>query len=464
MHYSGAVYRPPSEARSLIVQCTLGCSHNKCAFCTMYKDKKFSINPIEQVLSDLDEARAYGRYIEKIFLADGDALILPMDYLLTVLDYIRDHFPTCKRVAAYATTKAIMRKTDDELRTLREHGLGIVYIGLESGNEELLKKFCKGVTAEEIVLNAIRCKQAGIATSVTAINGNYTQHPELLTTDYTNFAGCIGANNAQIGSLFGGWLEENASEDGSEGFLISTSLAAQGNTQHVEITRAILEGLQQKYGITYTKSIDDLIASSETTNVENDKNILITLYPGSPNKDTWLPGISTLLQTGNYKMFLSSGQTYNQSATVVDEVEKSFGINIKVASVGALGTTLETAFNTKDSSGNSSVDLVAIKAVSTQTAAMFAATYNALVSGAECRACRGEDGLPVYFTFNFIPITSAEQLTEMSGWDAKETGNWIANKDFVDQMLVTVNPDVTSDDINAIMQSLSYEKIKEMMG
>ena len=171
MHYSGAVYRPPSEARSLIVQCTLGCSHNKCAFCTMYKDKKFSINTIEQVLSDLDEARAYGRYIEKIFLADGDALILPMDYLLTVLDYICDHFPTCKRVAAYATTKAIMRKTDDELRTLREHGLGIVYIGLESGNEELLKKFCKGVTAEEIVLNAIRCKQAGIATSVTAING-----------------------------------------------------------------------------------------------------------------------------------------------------------------------------------------------------------------------------------------------------------------------------------------------------
>ena len=158
MHYSGAVYRPPSEARSLIVQCTLGCSHNKCAFCTMYKDKKFSINSIEQVLSDLDEARAYGRYIEKIFLADGDALILPMDYLLTVLDYICDHFPTCKRVAAYATTKAIMRKTDDELRTLREHGLGIVYIGLESGNEELLKKFCKGVTAEEIVLNAIRCK------------------------------------------------------------------------------------------------------------------------------------------------------------------------------------------------------------------------------------------------------------------------------------------------------------------
>ena len=171
MHYSGAVYRPPSEARSLIVQCTLGCSHNKCAFCTMYKDKKFSINPIEQVLADLAEARSYSRYIEKIFLADGDALILPMDYLLTVLDYIRQYFPECRRVAAYATTKAIMRKTDEELRTLRERGLGIVYIGLESGNEELLKKFCKGVTAEETIAGALRCKQAGIATSVTAING-----------------------------------------------------------------------------------------------------------------------------------------------------------------------------------------------------------------------------------------------------------------------------------------------------
>ena len=171
MHYSGAVYRPPSEARSLIVQCTLGCSHNKCAVCTMYKDKKFSINPIEQVLADLAEARSYSRMIEKVFLADGDALILSMDYLLTVLDFIRQYFPECRRVAAYATTKAIMRKTDEELRTLREHGLGIVYIGLESGNEELLKKFCKGVTAEETVVNAIRCKEAGIATSVTAING-----------------------------------------------------------------------------------------------------------------------------------------------------------------------------------------------------------------------------------------------------------------------------------------------------
>ncbi len=171
MHYSGAVYRPPSEAHSLIVQCTLGCSHNRCAFCIMYKAKQFSINPIEQVLGDLAEARAQYPYIERIFLADGDALILPMDYLLTVLDDIRERFPECERVSAYASTKALMRKSDAELQTLREHGLALVYVGLESGSEELLEKYDKGVTVEEIVTHSLRAKAAGMALSVTAING-----------------------------------------------------------------------------------------------------------------------------------------------------------------------------------------------------------------------------------------------------------------------------------------------------
>ena len=171
MHYSGAVYRPPSEAHSLIVQCTLGCSHNKCAFCIMYKEKQFSINPLEQVLGDLAEARTYYPRIERIFLADGDALILPMDYLLTVLDYIRDHFPECERVSAYASTKALMRKSDDDLKALREHGLQMVYVGLETGLEPLLKKYGKGVTAEEIIEHSLRAKAAGMTLSVTAING-----------------------------------------------------------------------------------------------------------------------------------------------------------------------------------------------------------------------------------------------------------------------------------------------------
>ena len=119
MHYSGAVYRPPSEARSLIVQCTLGCSHNKCAFCTMYKDKKFSINSIEQVLSDLDEARAYGRYIEKIFLADGDALIHALcDALLgaAAMGDIGLHFPDTSERFKGIDSRILLRHTVEMLR------------------------------------------------------------------------------------------------------------------------------------------------------------------------------------------------------------------------------------------------------------------------------------------------------------------------------------------------------------
>jgi len=294
-----------------------------------------------------------------------------------------------------------------------------------------------------------------------AVNGTYEQAPELLNDSYPKFAGCVGANNEQVGSLYKDWLEKNASADGSEGFLVSTSLASSGNTQHIEITRAILTGLQEKYGITYEQPIDKLIASSETTNVANSKNLLITLYPGSPNKDTWLPGVSSLLQSGKYGVLLSSGQTYNQSAKVVDEVEKSFKKDIKVASVGALGTTLSTAFNTKDQSGNPSVDLVTVKSGSVLTACLFAITYNAL-TGDISKTLRA-DGKPLNYRFNFIAVTSAKQLEDMKGWDDRDAGNWIANKTFVDSMLTIANPNVTGKDIEKIMENVSYDSIKKMM-
>ncbi|SBW02166.1 S-layer protein [uncultured Eubacteriales bacterium] len=302
------------------------------------------------------------------------------------------------------------------------------------------------------------CEENGL---VYTMNGDYANAPELLEGDYPMFAGAVGANNVQVGSLFGSWLEEKASADGSEGFLVSTSLASSGNAQHVETAKAILTGLQEKYGLTYEKTIDELVASSETTNVANDKGLTITLYPGSPNKETWLPGVSSLLQSGKYGMFLSSGQTYNQSANVVNEVEQNFGIDIKVASVGALGTTLTTAFNTKDPSGNPSVDLVTVKSVSALTACLFAVTYNALNGGID--TVSRVDGKPAHFKFNMIGVTSPEQLAEMEGWDDRDAGNWIAGKKVVDSMLTTVNPGLTADDINAFMESLSFETIKELM-
>ena len=198
---------------------------------------------------------------------------------------------------------------------------------------------------------------------VYAISGNYIAHPEFLETDYPNFAGAVGSNNAELGSLFGTWLKDNVEADGTEGYLIATGIASSGNQQHIEIGQGILNGIADKYGLTFEQDIADLVTVAETTNAANDKGILSPCIPlpqqGNLAARRFCPDPDRPVQ-----YFLSAGQTYNQSATVVDEVEKSFGIDIKVASVGALGQTLTTAFNTKDPFGNPSIDLATVKSTS----------------------------------------------------------------------------------------------------
>lgn len=171
MHYSGSVYRPPSEAHSLIIQVTVGCSHNKCAFCNMYKDKKFSITPMEQVRDDLRWAREQYSRVERFFLADGDALILPTAQLLEILGDIRSLFPECSRVSTYASPKSILEKTPEDLSALHAAGLDFAYLGLETGNDPLLKKINKGVTVAQQIEAGQKLKAAGLTLSVTAING-----------------------------------------------------------------------------------------------------------------------------------------------------------------------------------------------------------------------------------------------------------------------------------------------------
>ena len=184
MRYSGDVYRPPSEAYSLIVQVPYGCSHNRCAFCNMYKAKTFSVRPIHEVFEDLEWARRHYKYIERVFLADGDALILPMEHLERILEFIRTRIPECQRVAVYGSPKSILRKTPAELKKLREAGLGIVYMGLESGNEALLKLYNKGQTAAAIIEAGQKVRDAGLALSVTAINGlGGTEHSDVHAID-----------------------------------------------------------------------------------------------------------------------------------------------------------------------------------------------------------------------------------------------------------------------------------------
>jgi len=172
MRYEGTVYRPPSEGRSLIIQVTIGCSHNQCTFCTMYKDKVFRIRSFDDICKDLlDAHQVYGDKLRRIFLADGDALIVKTEMLLEILAYIKTLFPSLERVTSYGTPADILKKSDSELQLLREAGLEMIYVGAESGDDVTLTRVNKGVTREEIILSGKKLKDNGIASSITLISG-----------------------------------------------------------------------------------------------------------------------------------------------------------------------------------------------------------------------------------------------------------------------------------------------------
>ncbi len=171
MRYEGSLYRPPSEAYSYILQVTIGCSHNRCTFCNMYMDKQFRIRPLDDVLEDLVMARRAYRRVQRIFLADGDALIVKTSDLRAILGTIKNLFPECERVTSYASARDLLLKSTEELEELHALGLDMIYLGLESGSEKVLRDINKGVTVEETVEGALKAKAAGIKLSVTEITG-----------------------------------------------------------------------------------------------------------------------------------------------------------------------------------------------------------------------------------------------------------------------------------------------------
>ncbi len=171
MRYEGDIYRPPSEAYSLLVQVTIGCTHNKCTFCKMFKNKNFRVRKLEEVLEDLAWARQKYSRVQRMFLCDGDALALNNDKLMPILNYIKENFPECERVTIYGRAGAVLRKTDEEMRELYEAGLTMVYIGAESGSDKVLKDICKGETRAELIEAVKRIEACGMQASVTFISG-----------------------------------------------------------------------------------------------------------------------------------------------------------------------------------------------------------------------------------------------------------------------------------------------------
>jgi radical SAM superfamily enzyme YgiQ (UPF0313 family) len=171
MRYEGKVYRPPSEAHSYIVQATIGCSHNLCTYCDMYRTVGYRERPIGDVLDDIAVAGRIFRDADKVFVADGDPLGMSVERWTTILDAARDAFPRLRRVSCYATADNVRDKSTDELRTLREHGLSLLYIGPESGDDETLRRIVKGGSFAEHVEAAEKAHAAGMEISVITLLG-----------------------------------------------------------------------------------------------------------------------------------------------------------------------------------------------------------------------------------------------------------------------------------------------------
>lgn len=171
MRYHGMVIRPPSEADSYILQITYGCSHNRCTFCGTYEDKPFQVRPLGDVLEDVALAGTMFPDTRRVFLADGNALVLGTGQLLTILDALAAVFARLRRIGIYASARDILGKTDADLALLQQRKLEIVYLGLESGSDEVLRRVGKEITAAQMIQAVHKLKRAGIRTSVIAILG-----------------------------------------------------------------------------------------------------------------------------------------------------------------------------------------------------------------------------------------------------------------------------------------------------
>ena len=166
MRYEGTVYRPPSEAYSLLIQASIGCPHNKCTFCTMYKNTKFRLRSVTEIKEDLLAAQNYyGSFIESLFFPDGNTIIMKTDQLVEIFEYARFLFPHLQRITVYGSARFVNKKSQEDIMRIKEAGLTRVHMGMESGDDEVLRRICKGATADEVVAAGIKLKNAGIDVS-----------------------------------------------------------------------------------------------------------------------------------------------------------------------------------------------------------------------------------------------------------------------------------------------------------
>lgn len=172
MRYEGRIFRPPGEWKSYLLQCTIGCSNNSCTFCGMYKEKQFRVRPLKDILEDIDMAkRRYGNSVKRVFLCDGDAIIMKQEELLAILEKLYASFPALEKVTTYAGPRSTLAKTPEQLRQLRQAGLARAYLGMETGWNDLLAKVKKGVNAQQMLEAGVKLREAGFDLWVMVILG-----------------------------------------------------------------------------------------------------------------------------------------------------------------------------------------------------------------------------------------------------------------------------------------------------
>lgn len=203
LNYNYPLYRPPAEADNVILQATYGCSYNNCSFCSMYKSKNYTVRPIEELFSEIDTLALHHADARRVFLADGDALALPTDYLLKLLRYLDKAFVKLSRVSLYATAQNLLEKSEEELKELKHNKLSLIYFGIETGNALLLKKINKGVTATDMIKALNKAARAEMKSSVTVILGiggkEYTQEHIKDTTQLINQTTVTYLSTLQLG-------------------------------------------------------------------------------------------------------------------------------------------------------------------------------------------------------------------------------------------------------------------------
>ncbi|MAE46852.1 MAG: radical SAM protein [Planctomycetes bacterium] len=169
--YEGTLFRPPSEANSLILQATIGCSYNQCTFCAMYREKRFRVRPMDELLAEIEWARQSLGPVHKVFLADGDALVAKARFLAELCDVLRGAFPDLRRISCYASPQSMAIRSVEEMSMLREKGLTQYYLGIESGHDQVLSDLAKGVDAEEMIRVANKAHEAGVVLSTMILLG-----------------------------------------------------------------------------------------------------------------------------------------------------------------------------------------------------------------------------------------------------------------------------------------------------